>query len=67
MNHIFLTDKSTAHHGSLMVNADSLTLVRQVHSNFGDEYAEIYIGNDKIDVVEKYDEVITIMKEAGVL
>ena len=62
-----LTDKSTPHNGKMMVNTDSITLIRQTHSSFGDEYAEVYLGENKIDVEETYTKVITMLKKNGVI
>ena len=62
MKVIFLTDKSTAHKGKMMVNSESITLVRQAHGSYGDEYAEVYIGENKIDVEEDYQEVVNLLK-----
>ena len=67
MNVIFLTDKSTAHKAKMMVNTESITLVRQTHTTFGDEYAEVYLGENKIDVEESYMKVITMLKKSRVI
>jgi hypothetical protein len=67
MKVILLTDKSTAHKGKVMVNTDSITLVRQTYNTFGDEYAELYLGENKIEVEESYVKVITLLKKAGVI
>ena len=67
MKVIFLTDKSTAHKGKMLVNTDCITLVRQTHSSFGDEYAEVYLGENKIEVEETYTKVITMLKKSGVI
>jgi len=67
MRTIILTDKSTPHKEKMMVNTDSITLIRQMHSSFGDEYAEVYLGENKIEVEETYFKVVTMLKKNGVI
>ena len=67
MKTIILTDKSTPHNGKMMINVESITLIRQMFSVYGDEYAELYLGENKIEVEESYMKVITMLKESGVI
>ena len=67
MKTIILTDNSTTHNGKIMVNTDSITLIRQMHTCYGNEFAELYLGENKIEVKESYAKVITMLKKSGII